>query len=52
MAARTFPKIVEVRAYIQKADLPGGEGHVRSSPSPPHRTHPTPLVEGHRRQPG
>ena len=46
MAARTFPKIVEVRAYIQKADLPGGEGHVRSPPpynSPPTRP-PTPAL--------
>ena len=25
MAARTFPKIAEVRAYIQRSELPDGE---------------------------
>ncbi len=27
MAARTFPRIAEVRAYIQESNLPGGSSH-------------------------
>ena len=27
MAARVFPRIAEVRAYIQESNLPGGKSH-------------------------